>query len=130
MATHKGSEGTVKVGSAAVAELKTWSVDETGDTLDTTTMGDTARTFDSSLTAWSGTLECYWDETDTTGQGAMTIGASITLNLYPEGAVSGDTYYSGTALVTSIGRSAAFDGIVEASYGFQGTGALSESTVV
>ncbi len=32
MATHKGSEGTVKVGSNAVAEIRSYSLEETADT--------------------------------------------------------------------------------------------------
>lgn len=130
MATHKGSEGAVYVGANAIAEIKSWSLEESADTLETTTMGDTERTFVPSLTQWSGGCEAYWDETDTTGQGALTIGASVTLNLYPEGNTSGDTYFSGTALVTGINRQGAFDGMVECSFSFQGTGALTEPTVV
>jgi len=128
MANHKGSEGLVKVGTNTVAEVKSWSVEENADTIEDTTMGDTARTFQAGLTDWGGSLECFWDETDSTGQGALTIGAQVTLNLYPEGATTGDTYYTGTAIVTGITRQAALDGMVEASFTFKGTGALSEST--
>lgn len=129
MATHTGSEGTVKVGSNAVAEIRSFSLEETADTLDDTTMGDTARTYKSSLTNFTGSLDVYWDETDTSGQGALTIGASVTLNVYPEGDTSGDTYYSGTAIVTGVTRSASFDGLVEASISVQGSGALTATTV-
>tara|TARA_Y100000034_G_scaffold57497_1_gene70173 strand:- start:47 stop:436 length:390 start_codon:yes stop_codon:yes gene_type:complete len=129
MANHKGSEGTVKIGTNVLAEVKSWSLDQTGDTLEDTSMGDSARTFQSSLTSWSGSVDVFWDETDTSGQGALTIGASVAVNLYPEGADSGDTYFSGTCLVTSIGRIGSFDGMVEASFGFQGTAALTEGTV-
>lgn len=129
MATHTGSEGTVKVGSNAVAEIRSFSLEETADTLDDTTMGDTARTYKSSLTTFTGSLDVYWDETDTSGQGALTIGASVTLNVYPEGDTSGDTYYSGTAIVTGVTRSASFDGLVEASISVQGSGALTATTV-
>ena len=45
MATHTGSEGTVKVGSDAIAEIRSFSIEESADTLETTTMGDTARTY-------------------------------------------------------------------------------------
>jgi predicted secreted protein len=129
MATHKGSEGTVKFGSNAIAEVRTWSINQTADTVEDTTMGDTARTYLSSLTSWDGSVDVYWDETDTNGQVAATIGASVTLNVYPEGSTSGDTYYSGTAIVTGVSRTASFDGMVEASISFRGTGALSTSTV-
>lgn len=129
MATHAGSEGTVKVGANAVAEIRSYSIEQTADTLEDTTMGDTARTYLPSLTTFTGTLDVLWDETDTSGQGALTIGASVTLNLYPEGAVSGDTYLSGTAIVTGRTITASYDGLVEMSISVQGTGALSTTTV-
>lgn len=129
MATHAGSEGTVKVGSNAIAEIRSFSLEETADTLEDTTMGDTARTYKSSLKTFTGSVDVFWDETDTSGQGALTIGASVTLNVYPEGDASGDTYYSGSAIVTGVTRSSSFDGLVEASITVQGSGALTASTV-
>lgn len=129
MAVHKGSEGTLKIGANAVAEIRSYSIEETGDTLEDTTMGDTARTYLPSLTSWSGSVDVYWDETDTTGQGALTVGAIVTLNVYPESDSAGSVYYTGSAIVTSVSRSASFDGMVEASVSFQGTGALTSTTV-
>jgi len=129
MATHKGSEGTVKVGANAVAEIRSYSIEETGDTIETTSMGDAARTYTSSLTSWSGSVDVFWDETDTTGQGALSLGTEIVLNVYPEGDASGDTYYSGSAIVTGVSISGSFDGLVEASISFQGTGVLANPTV-
>ena len=129
MATHTGSEGTVKVGSNAIAEIRSFSIEETGETLEDTSMGDIARTFKSSLTTFTGTVDVFWDETDSSGQGALTIGAEVTLGLYPEGDTSGDTYMTGTAIVTSKSVSSSFDGMVESSIGVQGTGALSTTTV-
>lgn len=129
MATHAGSEGTVKVGANAVAEIRSYSLSETADTIEDTTMGDSARTYLSSLKSFNGSIDVFWDETDTTGQGALTAGASVTLNVYPEGATSSDTYYTGTAIVTGITVNGSFDGMVEASITVQGTGALSKTTV-
>ena len=129
MATHTGSEGTVKVGSDAIAEIRSFSLEESADTLEDTTMGDTARTYKSSLTTFTGSVDVFWDETDTSGQGALTIGASVTLNVYPEGDTAGDTYYSGSAIVTGVTRSSSFDGLVEASITVQGSGALTATTV-
>lgn len=129
MATHTGSEGTVKVGSNAIAEIRSFSIEESADTLEDTSMGDTARTYKSSLTTYTGSVDVLWDETDTTGQGALTIGAEVTLNLYPEGDTSGDTYYTGTAIVTGRTINSTYDGLVEMSISVQGSGALTETTV-
>ena len=129
MATHKGSEGTVKVGSNAVAEIRSYSIEESADTLEDTSMGDAARTYKPSLTSFSGSLDVFWDETDTSGQGALTIGSEVTLNVYPEGDATGDTYYTGSAIVTGVSRSASFDGLIEASISVQGNGALTSDEV-
>lgn len=129
MATHTGSEGVVKVGANTVAEIRSYSVEQTGDTVEDTSMGDTARTFKPTLTSWTASADVYWDETDTTGQGALTVGSEVTLGVYPEGDASGDNYYSGSAIVTSVSISGSFDGMVEASISLQGTGALTNSDV-
>jgi predicted secreted protein len=128
MATHTGSEGTVKVGTDTVAEIRSYTINETADTVEDTTMGDSARTHKPSLTSFDGSLDVYWDETDA-GQVALPINAQVTLNVYPEGATSGDSFYSGTAIVTSRSITASFDGLIEMSISVQGTGALTLSTV-
>lgn len=128
MANHTGVDGVIKVGSNAVAEVRDWSLNETADTIEDTTLNDTSRTFQVGLKSWNGSLNAYWDETDTTGQVALTIGASVTLNLYPEGSTTGDTYYTGTALITSVGVAQTTNGMTTRSIGFQGSGALTIGT--
>tara|TARA_R110000787_G_scaffold81433_1_gene176561 strand:- start:270 stop:656 length:387 start_codon:yes stop_codon:yes gene_type:complete len=128
MANHMGSEGTVHIGTDAVAEIKSYSVSESMNTIEDTTINDTSKTFQTGTKEWDGSVDVFWDETDT-AQSALTIGASVILKFYPEGATTGDTFYSGTALVTGVSRSAATDGLVEASYSLKGTGALATATV-
>ena len=129
MTTHTGSEGTVKVGSNVIAEIRSFSIEETADTLEDTTMGNPARTYKSSLTSFSGSLDVFWDASDVTGQGALTVGAEVALAMYPEGDTVGDNYLTGTAIVTSRSISSSFDGLVEMSMSVQGTGALTQTTV-
>jgi len=129
MATHAGSEGKVFVGSSQVAEVKSWSLEITSDTVDASIIGTEWRKNQATIKSWSGSLDGFWDETDTTGQGELTAGATVTLNLYPEGDDTGALYWSGDAIVTSISYSASFDGLVEVTFSFTGNGALSEQTV-
>ena len=124
MATHTGSEGTVKVGANAIAEIRSYSIEQTADTTEDTTMGDAWRTHKTTLKSWSGTVDVYWDETDTNGQGALVVGAEVTANFYPEGSTTGDMYLTGTAIVTGKTVSASFDGMIESTITLQGTGAL------
>lgn len=129
MSNHVGNEGKVKIGANQVAEIRGWEVQETADTVDDTVMGDDWKTHKPIHKSWTATANCLWDEGDTNGQQACTVGASVTLNLYPEGDGSGDTYKTGTATVTQVGLSATHDGIVERTIQFQGNGALSETVV-
>ena len=127
MATHTGSVGLIKVGTDTVGELRSFSLETTADTIESSNMGTTARTYKAGLTAWSGSASLFWDELDT-GQLALVLGTEITVKVYPEGATTGDKYYTGSAIVTAKSVSASFDGLVESSISFQGTGALSFST--
>lgn len=127
MGIHKGSEGTVHVGTDAVAEIRSYSVEETADTLETTSMGDAARTHLASLTSFSGSLDVFWDEVDT-AQIALQAGSEVTLKFYPEGTATSAKYYTGTAIVTGVSISASFDGMVEASISVQGKSALTLAT--
>jgi len=129
MATFSGSDGVILVGTGQVAEVRSFSIDESMDTLEDTSMGDQNRSYKASLKSFSGSADVFFDDTDTSGQGALTVGTSATLNIQMEGNTSGDHKMSGTVLVTGRTITASFDGLVEASITFQGTGALTESTV-
>lgn len=127
MATHTGSEGTIKVGSDTVGEIRSYSISETADTIEDTSMGDASRTYKTGLKSFTASVDVFWDEADT-GQTALSVGSSVTLNVYPEGATTGDKYFTGSAIVTGLTVNGSFDGMVEASLTLQGTGALSLST--
>ena len=128
MATHTGSEGTVKIGSDTLGEIRSYTIESTGETIEDSTMGDSARTYKAGLTTFSASFEVYFDETDT-AQNAVDAGASITFSVYPEGDTAGDTYYTGSGIVTGRSITASFDGMVEMSLSVQGSGALTETTV-
>lgn len=127
MAVHKGSEGTVHVGTDQISEIRSYTIDETADVIESTSLGDSAKTFEASTTSFSGSIDVFWDETDT-AQTALTVGSSVTIKFYPEGASTGDKYYSGTAIVTGVSITANNDSLVEASISIQGSGALTLAT--
>lgn len=133
MATHTGSEGTVKItpsgGSAtAVGEIRSYTLESTAETIEDTSMGNADRTYKVGLKTFSGSIDVYFDETDG-AQPSLDVGAEVTFAVFPEGDTSGDTHYTGSAIVTSRSITAAFDGMVEMTIGVQGTGALTETTV-
>jgi len=130
MAITKGSSGVVKVGSDTIAETTDWSLDETADVIETTNLASTARTYVAGLPSATGSVTCHWDPTDTTGQGAMTAAAGVTLNVYPSGSASGATFATFSAIMTSIGNaSGGSDGLVSASYTFTVTDGITWGTV-
>ena len=129
MATNIGKDGAVYSGSNAVAEIKEWSLETTSEVADDTVMGDEWMTHTATQKSWTASFTAFWDPTNTTGQQTLTEGASISLKLYPTGNNSGDYEWSGTATITSVSKTASFDGFVEASFSAQGNGALVEGTV-
>jgi hypothetical protein len=129
MATFKGNDGTVKSGANAIAEIISFTVDETAETIQDTTMGDAAHSYVASFKDATATVECYFDDTDTNGQGSFDPGASVTCNFQMEGDTSGDHLLSGSGIITGRSIGAAADGMVTASYTIQITGGLTEGTV-
>ena len=129
MATHVGTSGVVKVGANTVAEVVGFNLDETNDTVEDTTLTDTAKSYLVLRKDATGTIECHWDETDTTGQEALDVGSSVTLNLYPEGADSGDAYYTGTAIVTGASVAVTIDGVISRTFNVQFSGGVTHTTV-
>ena len=129
MATHTGSSGVVKVGTNTVAEVRSFTLDTTAELLEDTTLTDTSKSFQVGKKGATASVECFWDETDTNGHIAIAEGSSVALNLYPEGATSGDYYYSGTYLITANSVSVPTDGIIEATFSATLTAALTRGTV-
>jgi predicted secreted protein len=128
MANHLGREGLVKISSTTIGELRNYNLSHSSDTVEDSVIGDTYRTRLATMKTFSVSGDLYWDETDA-GQLLITIGSSVTLNLYPEGASSGDVYYTGAAIVTKFDISASFDGLVEGAISFEGNGVLTVTSV-
>ena len=129
MANHTGVSGVVKVGSNVVAELRSFTIDTTAELIEDTTLTDSSRTYQFGKKGATVSAECWWDATYTNGQIAIIEGSQVALNLYPEGADSGDYYFSGTWLIGSNSISIPTDGIIEASFNATLTGALTRGTV-
>ena len=127
MAVHHGKEGEVVVGGSAVGELVSFTIETTGDVVESTKMADAAKTFIAGRTSFSGSLEMHFDEADSV-QTQLTAGASITFKLLPEGSSTGDRKFEGESVITGMSVSQPLDGIVTRSVTFQGTGALTIGT--
>jgi predicted secreted protein len=128
MANHLGREGTVRISSTTIGELRNYSLSHSSDTVEDSTIGDVYRTRKATMRSWSVSGDVYWDEVDA-GQIALTIGSTVTVNLYPEGAASTAVYYQGSGIVSKFDISASFDGMVEGSISIEGNGTLASLTV-
>lgn len=128
MATISGSAGLVKVAAATVAELTGFSIEETANTIGDTQLTDTADTHLAGRTSFSGSIDCNFDSSDSTGQEAMTIGASISLTFQPAGTGSGLPEYTGTATITGRSMAIADETTVSQSFSITGNGALTRGS--
>ena len=134
MATKTGASGVVKVqvsGTtvAVVGEVRSFTFDGSADTIEDSVMGD-VRTIATKQGLKTNTvsLEVYWDEADAQ-QLILDERASIDFEVYPTGTGSGETFFSGSGIVTSRSITGAFDGMVEASFSIQCSGAVTEAQV-
>ncbi len=126
MAEISGRGGQVDAASE-VAGIKSWSLDYTLDTLDTTDFSDggstnNARTFIPGLSQWSGTFEGFKDGSPL----ALGFTSSITIKLYESQTAS--QLWQGSAYITGIHPATAVDGVVSYTYDFQGTNELTEAS--
>ena len=128
MATHHGKEGVVTAGGTAIGELTGFTIETTGDVVEDTQLSDSTKSFLAGRTSFSGTLEMNYDEADAQ-QETLTAGSEISFVLLPEGNTSGDQSFTGTGIVTGMSINNAMDAVVSRSVTFQGTGALTKSTV-
>lgn len=130
MASLTGNAGVINIDGEAVAEVRSYSIELTQDTIENTVMGDSSRQYVAGLSQFSGTADVYWDAShfdatsnpDLDGLIQGTVGASgVALIVYPTGSGAN---WAGNIVVTGYSINAAMDGMIEASVSFQGSGAL------
>ena len=133
MATKTGASGVVKVqvsGTtvAVVGQVRSFTFDGSADTIEDSVMGDVSRTYKQGLSTNTLSLEVHWDEADAQ-QLILDERASVDFEIYPTGTGSGETFFSGSGIVTSRSITGSFDGMVEASFSIQCSGAVTEAQV-
>jgi hypothetical protein len=129
MAVYSGTNGFVTVGAVTIAETLSFSVNESSGTTPRTVLGDEYDRHIATTKSWSGSIKCFFDDTNTTGQGALLIGATVSLILYPIGNAAGRQRLSGSVIITGLAiGDVNNEGLVEVSFDFQGTGLLTRAT--
>lgn len=131
MTTIVGNNGIVKVGANAVAEVKSFTYEESAPGIPDTAKGDadvTRRT--GAIVDRRGTVECMLDPTDANGQASIQPGDSVTLGLYQDTDGSGKYYRSGGAIIGRlVETSPEGNGIASATYEWEGNGSWTLTTV-
>ena len=127
MATYKGQDGVfqaITTGGtlASTNNLKSWSVEESTDSIESTVMGATAKTFTTGIKSWTASCELLYDLSNAV-QADMVIGETVDIKIYPNTASQTESF-AGTAIVTATSQSGAIGDLVTSSITLQGTGAL------
>jgi len=128
MATVLGKAGYLRISALTVLQLRGYTLNHTADTVEDTVIGDDYKTRLSTLKDWRVSGDLYFDIADT-GANALTIGDTVTVDLYPMGIATASRYYQGRAIITSFDANARHDGMVEVPFSAEGTGAISTLTV-
>jgi predicted secreted protein len=132
--TYTGENGAVKfVGAdstvAAVASVRTFNIDQEVQTIESTVMGAGARSYIPGLRQFSGSMDLYFRDDDAGQRNLLSFANSggseglAKIELYPSGEITGQKL-SGNVIITNFSITANFDGMVEATADFQGSGSL------
>lgn len=135
--TYTGEAGVVKFSDTAssavsVASVRSFTLDQETQAIETSVMGSGSRAYIPGLKQFSGTMDLYFRD-DNQGQQNLfnAIGGdngATTIELYPSGESTG-IKLSGSVIITGHSITANFDGMVECSVTFQGSGALTKTSL-
>ena len=127
MATYKGHAGGVQAITtggtlAATNNLKSWSIEEATDSIETTVMGNTSKTFTTGIKSWTASCEVLYDLSNAV-QADLVIGETVDIKSFPNTSSQTESF-AGTGIVTATSQSGALGDMVNSSVTVQGTGAL------
>ena len=141
MATLTGNNGAITLYTGAaytsIASVRSFSIELTRDTIETTTMGTDVRTYITGLSSFSGSADIYFDAADfdtyetsfnPTAGLVGVAGVGVKFYIQENYASTSDYAFTGDVIVTGYTVNSSMDGMVEASISFQGTAAATYST--
>ena len=127
MATYKGQDGVfqaITTGGtlASTNNLKSWSIEEATDSIETTVMGNTSKTFTTGIKSWTASCEVLYDLSNAV-QADLVIGETVDFKIFTNTSSQTESF-AGTGIVTATSQSGALGDMVNSSVTVQGTGAL------
>lgn len=134
--TYTGEAGVVKFSDTSssvvtVASVRSFTLDQETQAIESSVMGSGSRSYIPGLKQFSGSMDLYFRD-DNTGQVNLFNGngssGPTAIELYPSGETTG-IKLSGDVIITGHSITANFDGMVEATVTFQGSGALTKTNL-
>ena len=123
-----GHSGSVTVATGAMGNAKAWSLDINQETVDITDFGSSGwKESAATLNSWSGSITAIFDASGTAEgalQTGLTGGSGVALDLQLGDGTGSYDKYSGSAIITGQSVTNDVNGIVEVTFNFEGTGAL------
>lgn len=143
--TKTGTGGSIMISDSddytayeTVAELRSWSLDESSDVVESTNMSSNrTRSYIATHKTWTGTMDVYQTFDESTGNHQYTqeggqavsviaVGETYKFKFYVDDSTATFAHYDGDGIVTGISRSVAHDGMAEMTITVQGNSALTE----
>ena len=138
MAILRGEQGAVQFdaagsSNATIVGTRSWTLNITKETLDTSKHGDTFRSFVGSMVSGSGTVELVYDP-DATGQAAFLEDvittadpADATFELFTTGTTTGADSVSFAGIITSMDIASTAGDLVVATCNFITSGTITSN---
>lgn len=122
MATMKGQFGLVKAGGSQVAEVRSFTINQTATLEDNSGIEQEWKEFFVTNTEWGAQLSIFWDDANTA---LFPLGSTVSVVFYPFHETDDNSRYFGNGIVISRQITGQFDTMVEATISIIGTGELS-----
>ena len=127
MASYRGEDGVFQAITsggtlATVSNLRSWEISETAESIESTVMGDTSKTFVAGHKSWTASCEVLYDLANAV-QADLVVGESVDIKIWPNTASQTESF-AGSAIVTATSQSGEIGDLVASSISLQGTGAL------
>lgn len=129
MAISTGKDGDILVGGNSVASIESWTINESAPVARSVPMQASYANKEAGVPEWAGQCTVAFDPADSSGQGAMTVGASLSGAFRPVNGTSGSPEWTGTIIVTGIDTNASPTEFNRQTISFEGNGALTKGTV-
>jgi len=129
MASYKGQDGVfqaITTGGtlATVTNLKSWNIEQSQDSIETSTMGATgdAKTFTTGQSSWTASCEVLYDLSNAV-QADLIVGESVDIKIWPNTTSEAESW-AGSGIVTASSQSGELGDLVGSSITVQGSGVL------